>query len=157
MLTCDDVFELITADHPHQSTDLLEHLRTCPRCRDLAEAIEPLRHVWTRDGQALDGERPCQPVSESLRIAQSAASRLNQPAAPTSLATLERRRFWNFVTVFVAGAVAALFSVTVYHSLPAFSAPPRSSTVCLRDAGSSAKVSTEQLVVTCVACHLAAR
>jgi hypothetical protein len=156
-MTCDDVFEAITSNHPHHLVEVAAHLGACPRCRDLAEAIEPLRHAWSDDDCPLDLPGPLKGPSEGLKTAQNAAARLNNIAASPPLAIPGRDRFLQFVAAFLAGAVAAAIFVMAYHSLPAFSAPSDARTVCLRQATESSGLPAEQLVVTCVACHLAAR
>lgn len=167
-MNCDRAFDLITSPSDRDDSELKRHLQGCPRCRDLAEMLEPALHMlddarpgaaygsesdmgyWSSD--CLDDEHNSQPKKSSHR------SRYDTPEYWQAVEAQQRRRgYQEGLKVAAILLLVAVFSAGIAHigrdtSTPLAQVAAISTEACLRrdtDGRQSAPV-----LAACVACHL---
>jgi len=98
------------------------------------------------------------PVAEdSVRAARTMAARLNAASEKWAAAAGSRApvsRSWNYLAAFLAGIAAALGVAAALRSEPAVS-PMNRQSVCLWITRNVDEPKSDDVVLTCVACHLA--
>lgn len=156
-MTCDEVFDLLL-ESGKSPDGLEEHLLRCPRCRNLQMVLSPLKST----GEQLDEPKTSTfdvtaPVAEdSVKAARAMAARLNaaseKRAAAGSRAPVSRS--WNYLAAFLAGITAALGVAAALRSEPTVS-PMNRQSVCLWITRNVDEPKSDDVVLTCVACHLA--
>ncbi|MGE0377997.1 MAG: anti-sigma factor [Planctomycetaceae bacterium] len=156
-MNCDQAFDAMTdPDRPH-GRELAQHLRACPRCRQMYETLEPALGLFA----AVDGEPvgtvpavPARLASAPVRLAQQIAARLS-PAGNCSPSEPPRRRLWG--AVFAAAVAGFLLSVGLGSLSPnSPTAAPGSTSACTwlnRDSIPNGE-RANAVVATCVTCHL---
>jgi hypothetical protein len=181
-MNCDDVFDALTepALSPGDTAELEAHLAGCRRCRQLREVIEPARSLLCGElpielvpGQPLPHERGTVSGAKSLLTIESvgqAEAIASQLAARGRKNLPPRRSFSNprFLSA-VRGAALVLFgALAVYclgprdrdndlHAIPAVVPAPLSPNICTRldfQREKSSSRNAQQVVLTCVACHM---
>lgn len=84
-MNCDQAFDCLTDRQKRDSGDLLEHLSECPRCRDMAELLEPAVDLLADVADSnfeVDPYEPGRPGDNSYR--DSIDSEASQPKRATS-------------------------------------------------------------------------
>jgi hypothetical protein len=181
-MNCDDVFDALTdpALSPSGTAELDAHLTLCPRCRQLREVLEPARSLLCGELplERLPGQEPESETSaavgarslltvESLGMAESIAAQL------ATRSRMNRPRRWSLANprllAAVRGTALVLFgAMAVYcleprdresdlHANPAAAPAPQPAKVCTRmefQRRSSISRNPQQVVLTCVACHM---
>ncbi len=167
-MNCDRAFDLITSPADRADSELQRHLQGCPRCRDLAEMLEPALHLlddsrpsaaygsendascWSSDFQ--ENEYDSKPKGSSRR------SRYDTPEYWQAVEAQQRRRgYQEGLKVAAILLLVAVFSAGIAHigrdtSTPLAQVAAISTESCLRrdtDGRQSAPV-----LAACVACHL---
>jgi hypothetical protein len=180
-MNCDEAFELLTDLTQRPSGALRQHLAGCPRCRQMQETLAPalaglqdeLTAQSREDGRATQSSsarpatehRPHFLSVEAVDIAECAARRLT---ARAPFCRLGLRRLAaaaaRYVVAFSVGAVVALGAVSgePEHMAPRhlLTAVPKV-TSCTRSLMANLEmgptVDARNVVMSCVACHLASR
>lgn len=181
-MNCDDVFDALTDPALSQSgsAELDSHLAGCPRCRQLREVLEPARSLLggelpierlTRqplpnETGSFGGTRSLLTV-ESVGMAEAIASQLaasGQKRRPSRWSLANPR-----LVAAVRGTALVLFgALAVYclgprdresdlHAMPAVVPAPLSVKTCTRmdfQRRNSSSRNAQQVVLTCVACHM---
>ncbi|HTI49491.1 MAG TPA: hypothetical protein VL475_01015, partial [Planctomycetaceae bacterium] len=117
-MNCDMAFELMTEPHGGRSLALHEHLRQCPRCRQMQETLAPALEWLMEAAQSPEEEHRSEPLGDSaasqlsampkfamegaVAIAQQAADALSIRCAPSKV----RFRRWIAATVRSAALLA---------------------------------------------------
>jgi hypothetical protein len=180
-MNCDDVFDALTDPAlPNGSAELDEHLAGCPRCRQLREVIEPARSLLGGElpierlpGEKSGNESDTGPRAKSLLTVESLGM---AEAIATQLAARGRTKLprrWSsanpgLLTV-VRGAALVLFGAALVYCLeprdrenylraiPAVAPASPPAKVCTRmdfQRRDLRSRSAQQVVLTCVACHM---
>lgn len=172
-MNCDEAFDALTEPQNAAGPALERHLRECPRCRQMRELFTPALALFAA-ADALppsDGQGSARPATaplflspEAVAVAEAAAAALSHPRTAVAHSVPRRRAgaFWRAAAA-LALAVVCLAPLAV-PSFPAANAPAASECVWR---SSDARVSSrrqesnrgtrsrsEQIVLTCVACHL---
>lgn len=156
MLTCDQTFDCLT-DPIHRHSESVElHLDSCPRCRDMADALEPALDLFEESGDIETWQLPLSSgepeLEEQLRRAPTDAA-----PRPWSREHTRRTRTGNdgltvaIFLVLVSTMAAALVNVGKDDdSAPAVTIqlPPN----CQRTEATESDA--DNVVSGCVACHL---
>ncbi len=177
-MNCDLAFDCLTDPARRDCVELAEHLADCPRCRDMAEALEPaidlLSEVSSPEAASADtpsfagaggpGESEAK-LLKPQRQASPLDGRLTAPVRPSnepawpnapwqteSHRRLQRRLVTWQILVGIAGLTCVLTAVTQLRQSDqqALAALP-TSTECQRVEPTEASAST--VVAGCVACH----
>ncbi len=151
-MTCDEAFDILTSPAASSSAGLHAHLQTCPRCRDLQEALAPAL-------QMLSGEHGTQgnlPWMESEQTARAAANRLS--VSGTSRPS-GGSWYWMFLaTLLIATGVVAGLSTRWFDRSATASVTPAASPVCLWQTHDvsvfEGHPDSQAVIMTCIACHL---
>jgi hypothetical protein len=166
-MNCDQAFDALTDQSQRDSDALILHLDSCPRCRDMADMLDPALDLFGDVLQASgEFEAPTQPESFETDYSATLESRPNSESSPSSkprtanrpwLQTSQRRaasqrdgfRVAAFLML-IAVMTAAMVNVerggrndAVAISLPAD---------CQRS--SETESSSDNVIAGCVACHL---
>lgn len=177
-MNCDLAFDCLTDPARRDSAELADHLARCPRCRDMAEALEPAIDLLSEvsspetasaDGASFDGAasrgEPAAKAPEPRRQASPLDGRLtapvkpsNEPAWPTapwhteSQRRLQRRLVTWQLLAGIAGLTCVLAAVTLLRqSDQQMLAAQQTPEECQRAEPTQASAST--VVAGCVACH----
>ncbi len=168
----DTIDHILSNDHKERSISKLdEHLQACPRCRSLVEVISPMLNaslvtesndervsVPTWSPQELTGGE-----SEiAIEFAQKSAMRLalatkTQGESKLSQLISRESRFMNklkFAAAFLAGVAASFGGIAVLRSESVPNESHMNST-CLLGSDFDDSTSSEKLVRSCMACHIA--
>lgn len=171
-MNCDTAFDLITDPAGCESLALAQHLKTCPRCRQMRDALEPVltflvpsekgesavgNSDWSAStDSSWQGHKPL--VSfEAVKIAQQTAAELSAGAVGSG----NTRRRWvvqmlRYAAVFAAGAFLAASVVRNLES------PPAAIGKCTREEVGRLKndrspAEARAIIITCAACHEGSR
>jgi hypothetical protein len=171
-MNCDTAFEVMTDAEECQSAALAQHLRGCPRCRQMQEILSPAlgylvpgpcatavhESAGERDEASGGGGRQPFLTLEALTVARDAASAL---AARTET-WLDRRRSFagralRWAAVFAAGIVLGLVLVE-HHDQTASQERISLGKECTRhvaarDESSRSEAEIQRLALSCAACH----
>ncbi len=167
-MNCNDTLDALLCEGFSTSLELEEHLSRCPRCRSLVVAISPMiesdHDSSSLTSPSFTGFQDSSPAA--LSIATSTANRLNHkpvPQKPAERLSLKRLRY---VAAFLAGVAASLGCLSVIRSEP-IQPSPSLATACLWESDfdsqqsesglADRKLAEENLVRSCVACHLIAQ
>jgi len=146
-MTCDEFFDALTSSQP-LGKEARRHIKQCARCRDLQDTLSPvLGELGSSVGWS---ERPAE--SNLISVAATSAQQLtaSRPAARRTPAKLD----WRFVVAFVGGVAVSLGVTAALKPSPATPQPANS--ICLWHAHDSIKdPDTQDVVLSCVECHLA--
>jgi cytochrome c553 len=168
-MNCDQAFDALTDNDLRGSHELIQHLDGCPRCRDMADMLDPALDLFTDVLEASGEFEASAPTDnfaneysdnvESAPTSEHAPSTRPRTASRPWLQTSQRRaasqrdglRVAAFLML-IAVMVAAMVNVerggrndAVAISLPAD---------CQRSA--TTESSSDNVVAGCVACHLKA-
>lgn len=168
-MNCDQAFDALTDNKLRGSNKLIQHLDSCPRCRDMADMLDPALDLFTDVLEASGEFETATPLenfgnefsdnAESASTAEQAPSTRPRTASRPWLQTSQRRaasqrdglRVAAFLML-IAVTMAAMVNVeragrndAVAISLPAD---------CQRSA--TTESSADNVVAGCVACHLKA-
>ena len=167
-MNCDHAFECLTDPARRESQALASHLATCPRCRDMADALSPALDLF--DESTFDARETVEPLHSIDHVSEghvqpatvSQAATASAPAedaawpnAPwhTESQRLLRRRLvtWQILAG-VAGLTCVLAAITLLrHSDQSALLAMQSDRNCQR-AESTTKTASA-VVSGCVACH----
>lgn len=177
-MNCELAFDCLTDPARRDSADLAEHLAHCPRCRDMAEALEPaidlLSEVSAPESASADAVSfagaggSAEPEVNSLEPRRQVSplnGRLTAPVRPSNEPTwpnapwhtesqrrLQRRLVTWQILAGIAGLTCVLTAVTqLRQSDQQALAALSTSTECQRAEPTEASAST--VVAGCVACH----
>ncbi len=168
-MNCDQAFDALTDNNLRGSNELIQHLDSCPRCRDMADMLDPALDLFT-DVVEASGEFEAAATTdnfgneysdnaESAPASEQAPSTRPRTAHRPWMCTVSRRaasqrdglRVAAFLML-IAAMMAAMVNVeradrnhAVAISLPAD---------CQRSA--TTESSADNVVAGCVACHLKA-
>jgi hypothetical protein len=181
-MNCDDVFDALTdpALSPSGTAELDRHLAGCPRCSQLREVLEPARSLLCGElpierapGQESGNESAAAVGAKSLLTVESLgmAETIAAQLAARSRTTLPRR--WSLANprllAVVRGTALVLFgAMAVYcleprdresdlQAVPAVAPAGQPAKVCTRmdfQRHNSSSRNAQQVVLTCVACHM---
>jgi hypothetical protein len=181
-MNCDDVFDALTdpALSPSGTAELDRHLAGCARCRQLREVLEPARSLLCGElpiervpGQESGSESAAAVGAKSLLTVESLgrAEAIAAQLAARSHTSLPRR--WSLANprllAVVRGTALVLFgAMAVYcleprdresdlQAIPAVAPAGQPAKVCTRmdfQRRSSSSRNAQQVVLTCVACHM---
>ena len=168
-MNCDQAFDALTDNKLRNSNELILHLDSCPRCRDMADMLDPALDLFTdvleASGEFANSTLPenfgneFSDNAESAPTAEQAPSTRPRTASRPWLQTSQRRaasqrdglRVAAFLML-IAVMMAAMVNVerggrndAVAISLPAD---------CQRSTNTES--SSDNVVAGCVACHLKA-
>ncbi len=156
-MNCDQAFDAMTDPNGPDNRKLSRHLRSCRRCQQMFETLEPALGLFAAvDGRATETSPaiPTRFASSSVRMAQQIADRL-LPTASGSHRNPPQRRLWG--AVFAAAVAGVLLSVGL-SSMSSHSplAPPGAAADCpwLNRGTVSDDEPARAVVITCVSCHL---
>jgi len=175
-MNCDQAFECLTDSETGDDSALQDHLDHCPRCRDMAEILEPaLRFVTGDSAQAWStsawefskniAEPATQPflTEQAVRVAENAATGL---LARNNRQQRTRRNRWLAVALLAPLIALAMFlaeqddapiSQPAQYSAsgPALGTCTRASVAMLakRDE-TDREISAYEVVLSCNVCHL---
>lgn len=156
-MNCDQAFDAMTdPDRPHDR-ELGDHLRACPRCRQMYETLEPALGLFAAvEDEPVEtaSSAPMQLAQSPARVAHQIAGRMSA-AASGSHGEVPRGRMWGAI---LAAAVAGfLLSVGLSSFSPQLRPSPAGATAACtwlnRDAIPQQE-SASIVVVGCVTCHL---
>jgi hypothetical protein len=177
-MNCDLAFDCLTDSARRDCAELAKHLARCPRCRDMAEALEPaidlLSEVSAHESASADASsfagaggsvEPEGKLIEPRRQASPLNGRLTAPVRPSnepawpnapwhteSQRRLQRRLVTWQILAGIAGLTCVLTAVTqLRHSDQQALAALPTNTECRRAEPTEASAST--VVAGCVACH----
>lgn len=172
-MNCDDAFDCLTDPARRESRALRVHLKTCRRCAHMQTVLEPALALFDIpatfeavddasyrdvDQTAADtaSRKPAVAMHDSVRLAASAAYRLQAASAPRSTHWQSAvRPALGYAAALVIGAAAALalFQGDAADEQAAPQAEPCSWQMSrMADARHNADVRT--LLAACIACHL---
>lgn len=181
LMNCDQAFDQMTSSAPQESTDLREHLAQCPRCREMREVLSPAvalfsAHVSDAPSQPAalprsvgddSARRPSAASEESIQVAQELAAQLS---GQTSVQRAMRRRrplgWTRGVALFAGGMLAASIvamcaSAVIPEGKSQHGVNPAHGTKCTwlnkHRTHSSRRETAKDVVVGCIACHVADR
>ena len=165
-MNCDQAFDALTDNHLRDSSELILHLDSCPRCRDMADMLDPALDLFANAlGTAGEftpsapSENPGNEYAEAASTSEQAPLTSPRTASRPWLQQSQRRaasqrdglRVAAFLML-IAVMMAAMVNVehagrndAVAISLPAD---------CQRS--TTTESSTDNVVAGCVACHLRA-
>lgn len=167
-MNCNDTLDALLDTNFSTSLELEEHLVGCSRCRSLVVAVSPMIEADHDSeklvSQSFTGNQDSSPAA--LSIATSTANRLKQSLVsqkPTERTSLKKLRY---IAAFLAGVAASLGCLAVIRSEP-IQPSPSLATACLWESDFNSqeserglaerKLAEENLVRSCVACHLVAQ
>lgn len=166
-MNCDQAFDALTDNNLRGSNELIQHLDDCPRCRDMADVLDPALDLFTDVLEASGEFETSAPAdnfgneySDSAELAPTSEtapstrpSTANRPWLQTSQRRAASQRDGFRVAAFlmlIAVMMAAMVNVersgrndAVAITLPAD---------CQRSANTES--SSDNVVAGCVACHL---
>ncbi|MBS0265288.1 MAG: hypothetical protein JSS02_25365 [Planctomycetes bacterium] len=165
-MNCDTAFDLMTDSEGCHSRALVQHLESCPRCRQMLDALSPALDFLAEDTEceldalpdstsshALD-LHACPASAESLQIVRQASARLEYRSGPSSART---RRTWGQSIKYAAAFAAGVFlaSVVLFPRERATSVVPTECTRFQLASAESTRSSAEtlQLAQSCAICH----
>lgn len=166
-MNCDEAFERLTSPPESDNGPLERHLNECARCRAMQEALSPAI-AWLAADADLPESRDESPrwhlSEEAVRIAERTSRRLqSRPRAAAQAPRAARREGQWFLLAAVV--VLVLFAVWLppertSNDLPSVttsSAPAAISCTWQMAArvDRGAPAAAEQVIASCVACHLA--
>lgn len=156
-MKCDDVFDALLSGSP-AAPELQSHLRSCGRCRDLADVLSPMLPRTDETPRRADlvsvTTSPRQPSPAAVQVAQAAAARLHS-VSPDPAARLRRRSptFVGHCAAFLAGAAASLV-LAACLSLPSAAIAPRAAQPICRFGRELIEKSNWQVAASgCQKCH----
>ncbi len=177
-MNCDLAFDCLTDPARRDCAELAEHLAHCPRCRDMAEALEPAIDLLSEvsapesasadavsfagaggsaelDAKAIEPRRQASPLDGRLTAPVKPSNEPAWPNAPwhtESQRRLQRRLVTWQILAGIAGLTCVLTAVTQLRESDqlALAALP-TTTECQRAEPTEASAST--VVAGCVACH----
>lgn len=178
-MNCDQAFECLTDPETGDDSALQDHLDHCPRCRDMAEILEPaLRFVtgdaaqdwstsaWEFSTNAADPATQSQPflTEQAVRVAEEAASGLS---ARSNRQQRTRRNRWLAVALLAPLVALAMFLAEQEDtsnaqpprqyraSGPALGTCTRTSVAMLsKQDETEREFSAYEVVLSCNVCHL---
>jgi hypothetical protein len=177
-MNCDQAFECLTDPETGGDSALQDHLEHCPRCRDMAEILEPaLRYVtgdaaqtwstsaWELPANVVDQVEQPQPflTEQAVRVAEEASTRLS---ARNNRRQRSRRNRWLAVTLLAPMVALALFlaeqedaptsqPAQYRASGPALGTCTRASVAMLKKReDTDREISAYEVVLSCNVCHL---
>ena len=158
-MNCDQAFDAMTEPTDAVNSDLQSHLRSCRRCREMAEVLSPVMVALRETAETLDSSASERSLAsqESIRVATDVATQLS--IRPERRHPRTKHRTWLHVGVaFFSGSVLALgvaFWQPAEEAVMPFS-PAMSAQDCTwqRHDESQQHASPKTLTLTCVACHL---
>jgi hypothetical protein len=173
-ITCDEAFEALTDSRANEQPELVRHLATCARCRELREVLAPALALFA-------GEAPVEAACPAERTAGadrgssilSPASALLSPAAVLAADQAARRlsarhrrpsvspgALFRMAAVFLVGVATAFGVASIGGDDPRRpqTAAPAAGACLWTSAGRPASQPTraEDVILSCVACHLPA-
>ncbi|MCA8996182.1 MAG: hypothetical protein KDA80_04335 [Planctomycetaceae bacterium] len=164
MATCDEIFDRLL-DGETRARDVVEHLQHCPRCRAMQSIVEPIVSVGqsssgTLSSSSSDGWTSTGVSPEAESIARGAAERLAAGEHQHSVAsggvvrTTGRKMYWPYLAAFAMGAVASLAVAAGLTSQQLTPSGMNGAAVCLWTSRNVRDPKSDDVVLTCVACHL---
>ncbi len=175
-MNCDQAFECLTDPELSSGSELRAHLDGCPRCRDMADILEPALRFVTGEastdwiGSAWDvapkiADRTSQPflTEQAVRVAEEAASSL---LARNRRRMRARRNRWLAATLLAPVIALALFLSEPKSSQtppeeayspvgPALGPCTRMTAAMTKPAGDADReISAYEVVRACNVCHL---
>ena len=168
-MNCDQAFDALTDNGRRDSHALIEHLDSCPRCRDMADMLDPALDLFTdvleasgefetfasSEDYADEYSEKVEPASSPQNSPSTSPRTANRPWLQTSQRRAASQRDGFRVAAFlmlIAVMMAAMVNVergsrsdAVAISLPAD---------CQRS--TTTESSSDNVVAGCVACHLRA-
>jgi len=175
-MNCDQAFERLTDPQLNGDSELQDHLDRCPRCRDMAEILEPALRFVTGDGSqewstsawefpTKLAEKTEQPflTEQAVRVAENAATSL---LARKSRHRRAQRNRWLALLVLAPMVALALFlaepdnsrmpqSMGYHPSGPALGPCTRASAAMAATADDEDReISAYEVVRACNVCHL---
>lgn len=157
-MNCDEVFEFLVSSESGPTMAVQEHLASCPRCRDMTEAMDVLRGPLSVNGlvSSVSPTGSNLPSAEAVWIAEESAARLKLASGGDERTSLNKRRpGLKYVSAFLAGAVASLGIAAALRSEPTVMTRPANQ-LCLWNVRAESTSPSNEVVLSCVACHLAA-
>ncbi len=159
-MNCNDTLDAFLDNNFSASLELEEHLSQCPRCRSLFVAISPMIET-ENDSKSVENllfAEDQSPSPTALNVATSAANQLKKKVIfqrPEQHVSLKNLRY---VAAFLAGVAASLGCLAVIRSEP-IQPSPSLVTACLWESDFNSQesergIAEENLVRSCVACHL---
>lgn len=156
MLNCDQTFDCLTDPIHRHSADVEQHLASCPRCRDMAEILEPALDLFD---ESIDGESWDLPMQSSEYGLDPQPHTDRAPAAasrPWASRPNRRTRVRDEgLTVAVFLVLAATLAAALVNvgsndgsNAVAITLPPN----CQRTESTEAEA--DNVIAGCVACHL---
>ncbi len=166
-MNCDQAFDALTDNNLRNSDTLIQHLDSCPRCRDMADMLDPALNLFDDvleasgefEGSAQPAEftgdysSSIEPVSDTEKSPSTSPRTASRPWLQTSQRRAAAQRDGFRVAAFlmlIAVLMAAMVNVergsrndAVAISLPAD---------CQRS--TTTESTSDNVVAGCVACHL---
>lgn len=164
-MNCDQAFERLTDAQSADDAELAQHLRDCPRCRDMQQTLSPamdwLRrsvdekstgrsHPW-RDGRA------CLLTEESVAVAMKVAQRLPRVGHRSAL-----HQALGIALVAMFGMMLGVFVISQRQDVPpkptASATFPAAAAMCLwtHRENEPRTATATNVVDSCIACHVPA-
>lgn len=169
-MNCDHAFDCLTDATRRESAELVAHLAQCPRCRDMAEALEPALDLLSETATALTepADAFALPIVESHEPRRRTPAHIERRVAPTEMPSdaawpnapwhseaqrrLQRRLVTWQLLAGIAGLTCVLAALTLLQrSDQQALAALRQNRDCQRAEPTTASAST--VVAGCVACH----
>ncbi len=172
-MNCYDTIDHLLSSNQNVSSisELEEHLQGCPRCRSLVEVISPMLGDAANPRMTEESSSDLEWLSlgasnpqsfNSVEVAQEAAKRLEESVqrrkAPQSSSQSARREHLlnnlKFAAAFLVGVAASFGGIAVLRS-ESVPNPVHMDTTCLLGTDFDDSISSEKLVRSCMACHIA--
>ncbi|MBI1310419.1 hypothetical protein GC176_03860 [bacterium] len=168
-MNCDLAFDCLTDATRRDAPELAAHLATCPRCRDMADALEPALDLFGETMSALSAfDELALPIADDTEPLRRTSSIVDRRIAPTELPSdtawpdapwhtearrrLQRRLVTWQILAGVAGLSCVLGALTfLQRSDQSPLLAQQRDQKCQRAELTTASAST--VVAGCVACH----
>lgn len=158
MLNCDQTFDCLTDPIHRHSEDVERHLESCPRCRDMADILEPALDLFDEsldngiwDLPLSSGEYGLEQQPLADRAPTGAASRPWSSQLPRRRRVRDEGLTVAVFLVLVASLAAALVNVGNHDESAAAVAITLPANCQRTEATESA---ADNVIAGCVACHL---
>ena len=162
-MNCDQAFESLTDPALRDATALQRHLHDCPRCRDLADALEPALHLFEDAGHATSlpeyedwssgyCDEPRSPAKPRRQISW------NNPAELRAIDAQRRRTAWRegfkvaAILLAIGAFTAGIANIAHDSTSPLARVGEISSDACFRLNIDSTEAAPT--LAACVACHV---
>lgn len=153
-MNCDEAFDCLTDPRRRHDAALARHLEGCPRCRRMQETLEPALDLFYELAEEpdLSGLPPLAGTasSETVRVAEQTAARLQSHAAP-------RRRLGFAALRYAAMALMGAGVMAALGYLEQKSPPEQPASGCLWRAADALPVtpgSGTTVTLRCMGCHV---